>query len=580
MDLRRFSGVESLTFSRLADISLTISECKNRKQFISNHLRFIRAADLIQLRWHNVTASGRLHYQMGKNHKERDLLLVALINKYLKKIAEKAEIDKPLSMHISRHSFAHIAQKSGTESSAIKNILGHSNLATTERYMGSFDTAKTDETLRNVFAKKKTSVADDSNKSKEEQAIELLKGLSPEQILQEQDPDFSARICSGLSIEDLSEDAVQKMRERLYAKRGKDEFLNKPINQLLSDLQLSTEDGLNYAALILLGKPEAIRKYLPQNNVVVEYRVSENQLRYSARQEFCEPLFTGIDKIWAYLNQPATNPLIHVNAFPQVLDAPSYTEETVREGILNSIQHRNFQMGGDILVRIFPESLVISNTGGFPYGVNIGNILTVNSAPRSRRLAEVIEKAGLIERSGQGVDIMYANCISEGRNLPDYSSSDDFQVILRIESAIINTHLRKFITYYQADKESQERNVFDLLTIYSIVRREGTYINERSIAHLTKEGIVINHPKYGYIMGDIYFEKYSLVENGSVDSNTCRRLFYLFEDGPKSMSSFQQEWEVELTQKQIRTKIEGLVGKVLSKTGKNRGTTYCLVNIS
>lgn len=100
----------------------------------------------------------------------------ALINKYLKKIAEKAEIDKPLSMHISRHSFAHIAQESGVESSAIKNILGHSNLATTERYMGSFDTTKTDETLRNVFAKKKTSVAaDDSNESKEEQAIELLK---------------------------------------------------------------------------------------------------------------------------------------------------------------------------------------------------------------------------------------------------------------------------------------------------------------------------------------------------------------------------------------------------------------------
>lgn len=61
--------------------------------------------------------------------------------------AEKAEIAKPLSMHISRHSFAHIAQEAGAESSAIKNILGHSNLATTERYMGSFDTSKTDETL-------------------------------------------------------------------------------------------------------------------------------------------------------------------------------------------------------------------------------------------------------------------------------------------------------------------------------------------------------------------------------------------------------------------------------------------------
>ena len=52
------------------------------------------------------------------------------------------------------HSFAHIAQEAGAESSAIKNILGHSNFATTECYMGDFDTSKIYETLRNVFNKK------------------------------------------------------------------------------------------------------------------------------------------------------------------------------------------------------------------------------------------------------------------------------------------------------------------------------------------------------------------------------------------------------------------------------------------
>lgn len=90
-------------------------------------------------------------------------------------------------MHISRHAFAHIAQEAGAESSAIKNILGHSNLATTERYMGSFDTAKTDNTLRTLFKKKSNtkSQADDmlNGLSKEEQAIELLKGMTSEQIM-------------------------------------------------------------------------------------------------------------------------------------------------------------------------------------------------------------------------------------------------------------------------------------------------------------------------------------------------------------------------------------------------------------
>lgn len=236
------SEMERIINLELEEGSL-IWHCKNYFLF-SYYCAGIRAADLIQLRWGNVTGSGRLHYQMGKNHKERDLLLVeqaveilrhyhredakatdyifpllsneaeyagyitqadkdrmrpelrhkmyqdissknALINKYLKKIAEKAEIEKPLSMHISRHSFAHIAQEAGAESSAIKNILGHSNLATTERYMGSFDTSKTDETLRNVFAKKQSPSkgTEEPTTSKEEQAIELLKGMTPEQIM-------------------------------------------------------------------------------------------------------------------------------------------------------------------------------------------------------------------------------------------------------------------------------------------------------------------------------------------------------------------------------------------------------------
>ena len=107
----------------------------------------------------------------------------ALINKYLKKIAEKAEVTTNLTMHISRHAFAHIAQESGAESSAIKNILGHSNLATTERYMGSFNTSKTDSTLRSLFAKKKTGANGLTDEEREQQAIELLKGMSPEQIM-------------------------------------------------------------------------------------------------------------------------------------------------------------------------------------------------------------------------------------------------------------------------------------------------------------------------------------------------------------------------------------------------------------
>ncbi len=250
----KYKGVKTMK-EKLSDtemeriIALELEEgsliwhCKNYFLF-SYYCAGIRAADLIQLRWRNVTENGRLHYQMGKNHKDRDLVLVlveqaleilshyhhedvkpddyifplldneapyakfitqadkdrmkpelrhqlyqqisaknALINKYLKKIAEKAEITTNLTMHISRHAFAHIAQESGAESSAIKNILGHSNLATTERYMSSFDTTKTDNTLRSLFKKKKVGTDGLTDEERVQQAVELLKGMPPEQIM-------------------------------------------------------------------------------------------------------------------------------------------------------------------------------------------------------------------------------------------------------------------------------------------------------------------------------------------------------------------------------------------------------------
>ncbi len=68
------SEMERIINLELEEGSL-IWHCKNYFLF-SYYCAGIRAADLIQLRWGNVTGSGRLHYQMGKNHKERDLLLV------------------------------------------------------------------------------------------------------------------------------------------------------------------------------------------------------------------------------------------------------------------------------------------------------------------------------------------------------------------------------------------------------------------------------------------------------------------------------------------------------------------------
>lgn len=75
----------------------------------------------------------------------------ALINKYLKKIARDAEIEKRLSFHVARHSFADIARVKGWDLYNISKALGHSTLNITEKYLNEFDQDSLDEQMKENF---------------------------------------------------------------------------------------------------------------------------------------------------------------------------------------------------------------------------------------------------------------------------------------------------------------------------------------------------------------------------------------------------------------------------------------------
>ena len=65
-------------------------------------------------------------------------------------------------------------------------------------------------------------------------------------------------------------------------------------------------------------------------------------------------------------------------------------------------------------------ALEIVSPGGLPPGVTLENILD-QQYPRNRRLAEALAKCGLIERSGQGMNLMYESAIKQGKALPSFA---------------------------------------------------------------------------------------------------------------------------------------------------------------
>ena len=394
-------------------------------------------------------------------------------------------------------------------------------------------------------------------------------------IIQEQDPDFSARVATGLTLEDLDEPAIIKLRQLIHDKRKNPDILTVPTEQLLSDLNLITADKkITFAALILIGKTTAIERWLPQDNVIVEYRNSRSLDRYSARREFRYPLIKAVDQIWEYISHPASNPLLHVNDMPRILDIPGFNEETIREAILNACVHRSFQMPGDIMIKMYPDSFEITNPGGFPFGVNIDNILTVNSAPRNRLLSETIEKTGLIERSGQGADIMFRNCVLEGKPLPDYSESDDYQVSLIIKAVIETPRLYIFLHDWDV-----RLNAFELLNLYHIYKGEIDNLFNGSLPRLMEATAICEDEHFRYTLGNLFFSLAYHDRSERFGANTIRLVYYAIrENGTAASSLIIERLKAFYTPKQIRIIIAKMLkAGWLAQRGSGRSTTYAWV---
>lgn len=293
---------------------------------------------------------------------------------------------------------------------------------------------------------------------------ESLREMSDEEIfkiLSEQEPDFSAKICNGLTIGDLDPDAIRVMKQKYAEKNENPGFEGISDEQALNDLDLLVDGQLNYAALVLLGKSAAIRKYMPQNNVVIEYRNDPASIQYDDRIEIQQPLFLAIDSIWAYINQPTLNPQVHISENAYIFDIKLFNKETIREAVLNAIAHRSMIVQNDVVIKLSPMQLTITNAGGFPIGVDKSNVLTVNSTPRSKWLAEVLQKTGLVEKSGQGVDKMFTNCIMEAKPLPDFSATDNYQVSLTLRTEIRSVPFLIYIRQEQTKRLLHHKlNVF------------------------------------------------------------------------------------------------------------------------
>lgn len=321
-----------------------------------------------------------------------------------------------------------------------------------------------------------------------------------------QNPDFSSQIVVESSLDDVA---------------------------FMRDLGLIKADGdiykLTIAGLLFVGKETSIYQLLPQAEVIYLHYSADNLEEYDARLDMRQPIISIIDRLTEKIQN--TNKIVNVQVGLFRLELVDFSEKVFQEALLNALSHRDYQNLSAVYVKHYPDKIVIENPGGFLEGITTQNIITHPSVPRNKLIAETLQRLKYVQRTGQGVDIIFREMLSSGKPYPQYSVYND-AVSLTIYSSIDDIDFVKFIAQEQ-NKKQRMTPLAELMVLRYLTDNKRINMSEvqtitqttldesrKTISNLVKDGLIelsgkdyMLTPKvYEAIKSDVEYTKDKVIE--------------------------------------------------------------------
>lgn len=154
----------------------------------------------------------------------------------------------------------------------------------------------------------------------------------------------------------------------------------------------------------------------------------ETQKIFKDRREFSGSLFKQLNDVYEFIDMHN-----QINAtFERLLrvDKRDYPEEALREALLNALVHREYALGGSVLIKIFSDRIEFISVGGLIHGIELADIMSGYSICRNPLLAGVFYRLQLIEAYGTGMQKMFEAYGGSGREPKIEVTPNVFKVIL------------------------------------------------------------------------------------------------------------------------------------------------------
>lgn len=299
--------------------------------------------------------------------------------------------------------------------------------------------------------------------------------LKPYEILQRlsyiQALDPSAQVVEDLPAETgLSPLERERLRNMIRTYHGDMSLLELSDNELDKALGFVRErDGQWYptiAGLLMIGQETYIRQYVPSHEVLFQVLDGVNVLANPPAMR--GSLLQTFEKVDLLFQSRIIEQELQIGMFR--VPVPNYERDAFREGFVNALVHRDYFRVGAVQVQLQKASLTISSPGGFLEGITPDNILTTAPTPRNVLLAEAAKRIGLAERTGRGIDKIYTVMLRSGHAIPDYSTSTNTSVVLRLNSSELDESYIKMII--AEEERLQSVLPVDALIVLSVLKTE------------------------------------------------------------------------------------------------------------
>lgn len=300
--------------------------------------------------------------------------------------------------------------------------------------------------------------------------------------------DFSAQIIAESSIDDINLMVVYALKEKLRIRDSASTLPDMDDMAFLRDLKLIVNDNgkdkLTIAGLLFVGKEQSIQRLLPQAEVIYLHYGKDNLEEYNARMDMKQPIITVVDRLTEKMQNDNKIENVQIGLFR--LEVADFSEKVFQEALLNALSHRDYQQMGAVYVKHYPDKIVIENPGGFLDGITAENIITHPSSPRNKLIAETLQSLKYVQRTGQGVDIIYKEMVSMGKPYPVYRVFND-AVQLTIGSAMEDPDFVKFIVKEQDSKQINLSLSQLMILRYIVENRKIKLSDAQRIAQISDE---------------------------------------------------------------------------------------------